>query len=85
MGTVAQAIHDWRSNGTSDMVDLSAFAVRRMREFWLRYPRAGYGGAFHGWLGARGWSYKYPDAPSFLILDGMNLSHIERCFADSSV
>ena len=79
MGTVAQTIHDWRSNGTSDMVDLSALAVRRMREFWLRYPRAGYGGAFHGW------SCKYPDAPSFLILDGMNLSHIERCFADSSV
>ena len=43
---VAQTILDWRANGASDMADLSAAAVRRMQEFGLRYPHAGYGGAF---------------------------------------
>ena len=47
---VAQAILDWRTNGSGDMADLSAAAVSRMQEFGLRYPHAGYGGAFRRWL-----------------------------------
>lgn len=47
---VAQAILDCRSSGSSDMADLSAAAVRRLQEFGLCYPHAGYGGAFRRWL-----------------------------------
>ena len=46
----ARAILDWRANGAGDMADLSASAVGRMQEFGLRYPHAGYGGAFRRWL-----------------------------------
>ena len=49
---VAQAIIDWRTNGSGDMADLSAAAVSRMQEFGRRYPHAGYGGAFRRWLEA---------------------------------
>lgn len=49
---VAQAIIDWRTNGSGDTADLSAAAVSRMQEFGRRYPHAGYGGAFRRWLEA---------------------------------
>ena len=49
---VAQAIIDWRTNGSGGMADLSAAAVSRMQEFGRRYPHAGYGGAFCRWLEA---------------------------------
>ena len=49
---VAQAIIDWRTNGSGDRTDLSAAAVSRMQEFGRRYPHAGYGGAFRRWLEA---------------------------------
>ncbi|MCQ2389457.1 MAG: ADP-ribosylglycohydrolase family protein [Kiritimatiellae bacterium] len=47
---VAQAIIDWRTNGSGDMADLSAAAVSRMQEFGRRFPRAGYGGHFAHWI-----------------------------------
>ena len=47
---VAAALVDWREAGGESMDELSAMAVARMQEFGRRYPRAGYGGAFYGWL-----------------------------------
>ena len=43
---IAAAVMDWRSGGGG----LKDMAVKRMREFGRRYPRAGYGGNFYRWL-----------------------------------
>ena len=49
---VADAIMKWREAGGGPYDALSAEAVMSMQAFGRRYPHAGYGGAFHRWLGA---------------------------------
>jgi type I restriction enzyme M protein len=49
---VADAIMRWRQTGRGSYEALSAEAVASMQAFGRRYPHAGYGGAFHRWLGA---------------------------------
>ena len=49
---VADAIMRWCKTGRGPYEALSAEAVASMQAFGRRYPHAGYGGAFHRWLGA---------------------------------
>ena len=46
---IAAALMDWRKEGG----DLKGHAINRMQEFGLRYPDAGYGGRFWGWIRAK--------------------------------
>ena len=46
---IAAALMDWRKEGG----DLKGHAISRMQEFGLRYPDAGYGGRFWGWIRAK--------------------------------
>ena len=45
---VAAALADWKIKSG----DLSALAIKRMKEFGRRFPYAGYGGRFDEWLNA---------------------------------
>ena len=46
---IAAALMDRRKEGG----DLKTYAISRMQEFGLRYPDAGYGGRFWGWIRAK--------------------------------
>ena len=47
---IADAIMRWRDGDVKSYDALSAEAIKSMRMFGLRYPRAGYGGMFCKWL-----------------------------------